>query len=61
MIFNNIKELCKKRKITIVELEQKAGFSRGTIFKWKTSSPTVSNLKIVADILKVKVDALLKE
>ena len=61
MIFNNIKELCKKRKITIVELEQKAGFSRVTIFKWKTSSPTVSNLKIVADILKVKVDALLKE
>ena len=61
MIFNNIKELCKKRKITIVELEQKERITRGTIFKWKTSSPTVSNLKIVADILKVKVDALLKE
>lgn len=61
MVYKNIKEIADKKGIPITVLEEKAGLARGTIFKWSDSSPTVANLKKVADLLKVKVDTLLKE
>lgn len=59
MIFSNISQLCKKKKIPISKLEKDCGLGNGTISGWKTSSPTVDNLKKVADALGVKMDDLL--
>lgn len=60
MVYDNIKTLSTKKKISITELEKKAGLGRGAIGKWRTFSPTVSNLQKVADALGVPLSTLLK-
>ena len=57
--YDNIKDICKKRGLSIRYVEQTAGLSNGIIAKWNDSSPTAENLKSVADVLKVKVDTLM--
>lgn len=59
MIYDNIKELCKKRGVSVSSVEKRAGLSNGAISKWNNASPTVDNLQAVAKVLKVKVDKLL--
>ena len=59
MIYENVKKIAEEKGISISALEKKAGLGNGVISGWKTSSPTVANLKSVADVLKVKVDKLL--
>ena len=60
LVYKNVLKLATQRGMSISELERKAGLSKATIPKWKTSSPTVDNLKAVATVLKVKVDKLLE-
>ena len=60
MIYENVKKIADEKGISISALEKKAGLGNGVISGWKTSSPTVANLKSVADVLKVKVDKLLE-
>lgn len=61
-LFKRIKALCKLNKISIASLEKALGFGNGTIGRWgKGSSPTVENLKRVADFFGVTVDFLIKE
>lgn len=60
MIYNNIKELCDERGISISQLEKEAGLGNGTISGWKESMPRIDNLQSVAKVLKVKVEKLLK-
>lgn len=60
MIFDNIKALCKKRGTNISQLERDVGLANATIRRWSNSSPTVENLKKVADYFGVTVDELLK-
>ena len=60
MIYENICKLAKERGISINKLEEKANVSTGSICKWGNSvSPTVKNIKKVADILKCTVDELI--
>lgn len=59
MIYDNIKELCKKRGVSVGSVEKEAGLSNGAISKWNNVSPTIDNLQAVAKVLKVKVDKLL--
>lgn len=61
MIFEKVLERSEELGISISELERRAGLSKATIPKWKTSSPTVANLKAVADVLGTTVDKLLEE
>ena len=61
MIVNNIKRLCADRKTKISELEVAVGLGKNTIYKWAESSPSVANLKLVADYFGCTVDELLKE
>lgn len=49
------------KNITVQQLEKDAGLSNGSIGKWKKFSPNIYSLKSVADVLKVKIDKLLKE
>ena len=61
VIFKNIKKICEKKKISISQLEELAGLSKGSIYKWNTSIPKVDSLQKVANILKVKIEKLLEE
>ena len=61
MNYEKVKNLAKKKGMSISELERQAGLSTGCISKWKVSNPTVHSLKAVANVLKVKVDKLLEE
>lgn len=60
MVYDNIKEISEKKNISITEIERRAGLGRGAIGKWRTFSPTISNLQKVADALGVSIKTLLK-
>ncbi|OSP57086.1 transcriptional regulator, partial [Enterococcus faecium] len=53
MLFERVKELCKKRGISISELENRIGFGKNSIYKWKTQSPKIETLQKVADYFHV--------
>lgn len=61
MLYENIKQHAKKKGMTITELENRAGLSRGHISKWKKNVPKIDSLQKVADVLGVTVNTLLKE
>ena len=61
MLLKNISQICKEKGIAISRLERECGISNGTIGRWGTSSPTVDNVRKVAEYLGTTVDALLSE
>ena len=60
-MLEKIEKMCEERGITICALEWTLGFGRCTISKWRNSSPSVENLKKVADYLGVSIDDLLED
>lgn len=54
-----IKMLCDKHGITIASLERTLNLGNGTIRRWATTSPSVDNLKLVADYFRVSIDELI--
>lgn len=54
-----IRELCLQKGTSLTELERTLGFGRGTIAKWKESSPSVIKLKAVADYFGVSIEYFL--
>ena len=60
-LYEVIYQISKEKNISINQLEEKAGLSTGSIYKWNTVSPTVKNLKKVADVLETTVDSLLEK
>lgn len=61
VIYENIKELCKKKKISIYRIEKDLGFSASSIVKWKKAVPAADKLKAVADYLGVTMEYLLAD
>ena len=62
MIYDNIRRRAKERGISINKLEEEANVSTGGICKWGNGiSPTVKNIKKVADILECTVDELISD
>ncbi|HCM85996.1 MULTISPECIES: helix-turn-helix domain-containing protein [Enterococcus] len=57
--FERVKKLADKQKISIVELEEKLGFGRNSLYSWKTKTPNGDRLKKVADYFGVSTDYLL--
>jgi len=57
--FDIIKSLAEEQKISVVELEEKLGFSRNSLYAWKRSKPSVDKLQAVADYFHVSTDYLL--
>ncbi len=57
--FERVKQLSEKKKISIVELEEKLGFSRNSLYSWKRNKPSVEKLQKVADYFHVSTDYLL--
>lgn len=60
MLVDKIKLLCEKNETTIARLEVELGFGKGTIYKWAVVSPSVNNLKKVADYFNCSIDDLLR-
>ena len=62
MIFDNVKRLASEQKLTIKEVERRAGLENGTISKWTgKTSPRLENAMKVAEVLGVDVNDLVKE
>lgn len=61
MLLEQIKIQCKKHNTSVVKLEDELGFGRGTIYKWENVSPTIQNLKKVADYFGCTIDELLQD
>lgn len=59
-MLDNIKELCKKKGISLSELERACGLAARTIYRWDESTPSVDKAKAVADYFGVPLDELLK-
>lgn len=57
--FEKIKELSKKRGITLVQLEEKLGYSRNTLYKLKSQKPNAERISEIADYFGVSTDYLL--
>lgn len=60
MLYENIKKLCKEKKISISKLETDLNFPRSSVCKWNNNEPGVKRVKSVADYFGVSVDCLLE-
>ncbi len=61
MLYEKVSDLCRKNNITIAKLERECVIGNGTIRGWKSSSPSVENLKKVADYFGITVDELISD
>jgi transcriptional regulator with XRE-family HTH domain len=55
---DRIRELAKKKGLSLPKLEEELGFGNGTIVKWDKAKPNIDKLKKVADYLDVSIDYL---
>lgn len=60
MLYQKIKQLCSDECISVYQLEKILGFSRGSIDKWKSSTPAADKLQKVATYFSVTVEHLLE-
>ncbi|MCJ8184773.1 helix-turn-helix domain-containing protein [Lactiplantibacillus pentosus] len=58
-VFERVKKLAKKNKISLLQLNDRAGLGKNAIYKWKTQNPSTENLQKVASVLGVSTDYLL--
>ncbi|WP_125772159.1 helix-turn-helix domain-containing protein [Companilactobacillus furfuricola] len=58
-MFDRIKEISKKRGLSLAQLNDKAGFKQNVIYSWKSKKPSIDKVNTVADVLHVSVDYLL--
>ena len=58
-IYDNILQIARSKKMTIKDIAKQTGLSRDSIGKWNEHSPSVSNLKSVADALGVEIAVLI--
>lgn len=59
MLYDNVKAICKEKKITVSKLETELGFPRSSIHKWNRNEPSVIKVKKVADYLGVDINRLI--
>ncbi len=57
-LFERIQDLCTENNTNPSKLEQELGFGKGTLYKWKTSSPNSDKLQAIADHFGVTLDYL---
>lgn len=57
-LLDNIKLLCKEKKVSQRRLEQDLGLSNGASSKWSKSSPSTEVLQKIANYFNVSIDYL---
>ena len=60
MLYNNIKQICKDKGISISRLEEELNFPRSYICKWNENEPGIWKVQKVADYLGVPIEVLLE-
>lgn len=60
-IYDNIKILADKKRISIAQIERDCNLSSASISKWNKSIPGVKSLSKVAEYLGVSTDDLIKQ
>ena len=58
-MLNKIKELCKRKGISVCRMEEELGLGRGYIGKLGKSSPTLKNVIKIADYLGISICELI--
>ena len=60
VLFDNIKELCEKKGVSVWKLEKDLGFSNRSISKWNETDPGIRKVQKVADYFGVAIEDLLE-
>ena len=61
MIFQNVRELCDKKGISLARLEREAGVGNGAVARWaRGKTPRLKSLKLIADYFGVEMSDLFK-
>ena len=60
MLYDSIKVICNKKKLSVGKIEKELGFSNGSICKWNENEPGITKVKKVADYLGVPIEKLLE-
>ena len=60
VLFDNIKELCEKKGVSVWKLEKDLGFSNRSISKWNETDPGIREVQKVADYFGVAIEDLLE-
>lgn len=55
---SEIRELCKENRISLMELNNRIGWKRGTIDRWDKNKPSIDKVIPVADFFDVSIDYL---
>lgn len=58
MIYQRIKELCKRDNISVNKLEQTLGFAKGSLCRIDVNKPSIDKLQKIADLFGVSVEYL---
>jgi len=58
-LFETIKILAKKQGMTLLEVNDKAGLGKYSIYNWKTKTPKIDSIKKVAEVLNTNVNDLI--
>ncbi|HAA4891989.1 TPA_asm: XRE family transcriptional regulator [Listeria monocytogenes] len=58
-VVDRIRELCKKRDMSLNDLEHQLSFGKNSIYRWKERNPSIDKVSKVADFFNVSVDYLL--
>lgn len=58
-LFDRIKIKGEEKGYSIAKIEELAGLSPNSLYKWKTQTPKIDKLKSIADLLDVSTDYLL--
>lgn len=60
-LFEKIKTLAKKQGLSLLEVNDKAGLGKYSIYNWRKKEPTIDNLTKVANVLHTTIDSLLDD
>ena len=58
-LFYKVKNLCKEYNISVFELENHIGISRGVLYTWKKSAPSIDKVHRVAEYFDISIDYLM--
>ena len=60
LIRDRIRQLAKKKKMSLPDLEKALGFGSSTISHWNKAIPGIDKLLLVSDYLEVSLDYLVR-
>lgn len=60
-LFETIKKLAKEQGMSLLQVNEKAGLGKMSIYNWKNKTPSINALKKVAKVLNTNVNDLINE